>query len=257
MTETLLVLLAAFVSGFLDASVGGGGMVLIPALFAVFPNAPHTQILGTSKLASSFGLASAVWRYTRSVQIAWPVALPCAGAYFCTALVGATLSRMVPSTTFRLLVPIMLTLMLLYVLTRRNFGLLHAPRALDARARWMAGGIGALLGLYEGFFGPGSGALLIFAFVHLFGFDFLHAGAIARVANLAGCIGAFLIFGSHGEVMLLLALGMAVTNIAGAWVGAHTAITRGSPFVRMLFIVVASLLIAKTAWDGARPWLMF
>lgn len=70
------------------------------------------------------------------------------------------------------------------------------------------------------------------------------------------CFGAFLIFGSHGEVMRLLALGMAVTNIAGAWIGAHTAITRGSRFLRVLFVLTASLLIAKTAWDGAGPWLM-
>jgi hypothetical protein len=255
-SETLIVLAAAFVSGFLDASVGGGGLVLVPALFAVFPATPHPQILGTSKFASTFGLGSAVWRYTRSVHIPWKVALPCAGTYFATALVGATIARMVPTATFRLLVPMMLAVMLLYVVTRRSFGLTHVPRELDSRARWLAAGLGALIGLYEGFFGPGSGALLIFAFVRVFGFDFLHAGAVARVVNFAGCFGAFLIFGSHGEVMWLLALSMAVTNIAGAWIGAHAAITRGSRFLRVLFLITASLLIAKTAWDGARPWLM-
>lgn len=112
MSETLLVLAAAFASGFLDASVGGGGMVLVPTLFAVYPNTPHACIMGTSKLASTFGLTSAVWRYTRSVRIPWAVALPCAGAYFATSLIGASLARLVPGATFRLLVPVMLALML-------------------------------------------------------------------------------------------------------------------------------------------------
>lgn len=255
MIETLLVLVAAFAAGFLDASVGGGGMVLLPTLFAVFPTTPHPVLMGTNKLSSTFGLANSAWRYTRSLAMPWNVALPAAAGYFLLAIAGAALARMVPTAVFRLLVPFMLTGMLIYVLTRRDFGRTHLPRVVDRGARWVAFGVGAVLGLYEGFFGPGAGVLLIFAFVRLFGFDFLRATAAAKVVNTAGCVGALLVFGVHGEVMWLLAAGMAVANVAGSWAGTHIAITRGSAWLRGLFIVVSALLIAKTAWDAARPWL--
>jgi len=255
LSDGLLVLAAAFVAGFLDASVGGGGMVLVPTLFAVYPTTPHPTIMGTNKLASTFGLVNAAWRYSRSMAIPWGVALPAALGYGLLAIGGAMLNRMVPTEIFRLFVPVMLAVMLVYVATRRDFGAAHTPRPIDTRARWLAFGLGAVLGLYEGFFGPGAGALLIFAFVRIFGFDFLRAGATAKVINAAGCATAMLVFGLHGEVMWALAAGMIVFNVAGAWLGAHTAITRGSRWLRMLFIVVTSLLIAKTAWDAAKPWM--
>ena len=250
-----MVLAAAFAAGFLDASVGGGGMVLLPTLFAVFPNTSHTVLMGTNKLASTFGLANSTWRYARSLAMPWEVALPAAAGYGLLAIAGAALARQVPTEVFRLMVPFMLAGMLAYVVSRRDFGGTHVPRVINRRGRWIAFGLGAVLGLYEGFFGPGAGVLLIFAFVRFFGFDFLRATAAAKVVNTAGCVGAMLVFGAHGEVMLGLAMGMVVANVAGSWVGTHTAITRGSRWLRGLFIVVASLLIAKTAWDAAKPFL--
>jgi len=253
MSDTLLVLAAALAGGFLDASIGGGGMLLVPALFAAFPAAAHTLLIGTNKVASSPGLAIAVWRYSHSGHMPWRTALPAAAAYMASTVAGVALSRTVPSEVFRLLVPVMLTAMLVYVLTRRDFGMTHAPVA--GRGLSAALALGAVLGLYEGFFGPGSGALLIFAFVRVFGFDFLRASAAAKLANFAGCTTAAVVFGLHGEAMWGLAAGMAVLYLVGAWIGAHVAIAQGSRWLRRLFIVVAALLIARTGWDALRPFL--
>ncbi|MGE0875782.1 MAG: sulfite exporter TauE/SafE family protein [Burkholderiales bacterium] len=250
MSDTLLVLAAALAAGFLDAGVGGGGMLLVPALFAVYPGAPHALLMGTNKLASSPGLGLAVWRYARGMRMPWRVALTTSAAYVCATVAGVTVSRMMPTAVFRLLVPVMLAAMLVYVLTRKDFGVTHAPRVDRGAAAALA--IGGVLGFYEGFFGPGSGTLLIFAFVRVFGFDFMHAGAAAKVVNCAGCATAAIVFGVHGEIMWGLALGMASVYIAGAWVGAHVALARGSRWLRMLFVVVASLLIARTGWDAVR-----
>ena len=126
--DMLIVLAASFIGGFLDASVGGGGLVLVPAMFAVFPATPHSVILGTNKLAASVGMSGAVARYMRSVRIPWAVALPCAATYFVMAMAGASVARLVPSSTFRLLVPAMLAIMLVYVLTRRDFGMRQCAR---------------------------------------------------------------------------------------------------------------------------------
>ncbi len=253
MSDTLLVLAAALAAGFLDASIGGGGMLLVPALFAAFPSSAHALLIGTNKVASSPGLAIAAWRFSRGGLMPWHAALPAALAYAATTIAGVFVSRMVPSEIFRLLVPVMLTAMLLYVLTRREFGVSHTPVA--GRGLPAALLLGATLGFYEGFFGPGGGALLIFAFVRLFGFDFLRASAAAKLSNFAGCTTAAVVFGLHGEAMWGLAAGMAVVYIGGAWIGAHVALARGSRWLRRLFILVAALLIARTGWDALRPFL--
>jgi len=253
MSDTLLVLAAALAGGFLDAGVGGGGMLIVPALFAIYPAAPHVLLIGTNKVASSPGLAIAAWRYSRGDLMPWGVALPAAAAYAATTIAGVHVSRMVPSEVFRLLVPLMLAAMLAYVLSRRDFGVSHAPVA--GRGRRAAIALGATLGLYEGFFGPGGGALLIFAFIRVFGYDFMRASAAAKLSNFAGCTTAAVVFGMHGEVMWGVALGMAVAYLAGAWIGARVAIAKGSRWLRSLFIVVASLLIARTGWDALKPLL--
>jgi uncharacterized membrane protein YfcA len=233
--------------------VGGGGMVVVPALFAVYPGTGHALLIGTNKLASSPGLAIAVWRYARTVQIPWRIALPAAAVYTAFTVVGVAVSRSVPTQVFRLLVPLMLAAMLVYVLTRRDFGLSHSPDT--SRGPLAAAAIAAPLGFYEGFFGPGAGTLLIFAFVRVFRFDFMHASATAKLINFAGCTTAAIIFGVHGEIMWGLALAMSGVYLAGAWIGAHVAIARGSRWLRSVFVVVASLLIARTGWDALKPLL--
>lgn len=226
-------------------------MLLVPALFAAYPGVAHPLLMGTNKLASSPGLAIAAWRFARKVQMPWRIALPTAAAYTALTVAGVAVSRMTPTPMFRLMVPVMLTVMLVYVLTRRDFGVLHAPHA--SRGPLAAVALGSVLGFYEGFFGPGSGTLLIFAFVRIFGFDFLHAGAAAKVVNFAGCTTAAIVFGIHGEAMWSVAFGMACAYLVGAWIGAHMALARGSRWLRGVFVVVASLLIARTAWDALKP----
>ena len=228
-------------------------MVMVPALFAAFPGAAHPLLMGTNKLAATPGLAVATWRYAAGLRMPWRVAAPAALAYSLTTVAGVYLSRSTPTAVFKLLVPLMLAAMLAYVLLKRDFGLAHAP--LGSRGAGTAVALGAVMGVYEGFFGPGSGTLLIFAFVRVFGFDFMHASAASKLVNFAGCATAALVFGLHGEAMVGLAAGMAVAYFAGAWVGAQVALARGSRWLRAVFVAVASLLIARTAWDALKPFL--
>ena len=228
-------------------------MVIVPSLFAAFPGAAHPVLMGTNKLASAPGLAIATWRYAVGARMPWRIAIPVALAYSLTTIAGVYLSRGTPTAIFKLLVPLMLSAMLAYVLLKRDFGLAHAPR--PARRTGAAIAMGATMGVYEGFFGPGSGTLLIFAFVRVFGFDFMHASAAGKLVNFAGCATAAAVFGLHGEAMIGLAAGMAACYLAGAWIGAHMAIARGSRWLRGVFVVVATLLIARTAWDSAKPFL--
>jgi uncharacterized protein len=246
-----LVLAAGFLAGFIDAIVGGGGLIQLPALLAGYPSVPAPALLGTNKLGSICGTASSMLRYMRVVHLPWRRLLPAAIAAFFAALLGASLVSSVSPDLFRPLVPIMLGAVLLYVLWNKDLGSQHAPMQFSRRRLLGAmAGISAI-GLYDGFFGPGTGSFLMLLFVRLYGFDFLHASAGARTINVATNAGALLFFGFNGEVHWALGLGLGVCNAAGGVLGTHTAVRHGSKFVRIIYIGVVLVLIAKTAVDAA------
>ncbi len=248
--ELAFVLVAAFGAGVIDAMAGGGGLVQLPALFAAYPAAPHPTLLGTGKLAGLAGTSSAVLRYLRHVRLDWKLVLPAAAAAFAAALVGAWIATRIPPDRFRTLVPVLLAVVLLYTVLHRDLGLEHRPRGTGRRGRALAAAGAGAIGLYDGFFGPGTGSFLMFLFVRGFGLDFLHASASAKVVNVAANGAAILLFGLTGELLWLLGLAMAACNVLGALLGSHLAIRHGSGLVRWVFIGVVSALIAKTAWDA-------
>ena len=248
--ELAFVLAAAFGAGIVDAMAGGGGLIQLPALFAAYPSAPHTALLGTGKLAGFAGTTSAVFRYVRHVRIDWPLVLPAAVSAFAAALAGAWIATLFSPERFRTMVPVLLTTVLLYTLWHRDFGRRHSPRRQGRRGRVLAAAGAGVIGLYDGFFGPGTGSFLVFLFVRAFGLDFLHASASAKVVNAAANVAAILMFGLTGELYWLLGLAMAAFNVTGAQVGSHLAIRHGSGFVRVAFLLVVGCLIAKTAWDA-------
>jgi uncharacterized membrane protein YfcA len=248
--EIPFVLVAAFGAGFVDAMAGGGGLIQLPALFAAFPNAPHTTLLGTGKLAGLAGTSSAIARFVRHVTLDWSLLLPAAAGAFLAALGGAWIATMFSPERFRTLVPLLLTVVLVYTLVHRDLGREHRPRAYGRHGRWLAAGSAGLIGLYDGFFGPGTGSFLVFLFVRVFGLDFLHASASAKIVNASTNAAAIILFGLTGELYWLLGLAMSACNVAGAQFGSHLAIRRGSGLVRKVFLVVVGSLIAKTAWDA-------
>jgi uncharacterized membrane protein YfcA len=246
--DFLLILLAAFGAGVIDAMVGGGGLIQLPALFAVYPQAAPPTLLGTSKLAGILGTASAVWRYSRRVHIPWRALLPLGGYVLIASFAGALLATRVDPAVFRPLVPIMLVAVLVYTLWRKDLGSEHAPRGFRGAHHAIGAFALAAVGFYDGFFGPGTGSFLMLVFVRCYGFDFLHASAAARVLNVAANGAALFYFASRGYVLWQIGAAMAVCNISGSFVGTRLALGGGSRFVRYVFLAVVSLLIARTAW---------
>jgi len=253
--DLLFLIAAAFGAGLIDSMVGGGGLIQTPAMFATLPHTPHTELLGTGKLAGIGGTASSTWRFSRSVRIPWRLAAPAGVAAFFAAMAGAALTTHVPSAVFRTLVPAMLAVMLIYVAQRHDFGQTHAPVQATARTVGLAALGGGVLGLYDGFFGPGTGTLLVFFFVRAFSLDFLHASAAAKLVNIASNAAALLAFAATGNVLWLLGGIMMVCNIAGSLLGSHMVIRRGAAFVRRAFLLVVGALIVKTAWDAVKNYL--
>jgi uncharacterized membrane protein YfcA len=252
MFDFTLLACAAFVAGLVDAVVGGGGLIQIPAIFAVLPKEVPATLLGTNKLASMCGTTVAAAKYARRVNVAWSTAAPAAAAAFALSFVGAWTVTRVPGDFVRSLLPLILVAVAVYTFKKKDFGSTHAPLHSGTRERMLALGVGAAIGFYDGFFGPGTGSFLIFLFVRFFGFDFLGASAAAKIVNVACNMSALLWFGYSGHLLWQLAALMAVCQILGSLVGTRLALKHGSGFVRKLFLVVVSLLIVKTAWDTFR-----
>jgi uncharacterized membrane protein YfcA len=227
-------------------------LIQLPALLAGYPLASPPVLLGTNKLGSIFGTTSAVLRYMRVVRIPWRVILPAAAVAFLAALAGASLVSAVSHALFRPLVPVMLTVVLSYVLWHKDLGARHAPIAFSRRRGYFALAAIAGIGLYDGFFGPGTGSFLMLLFIRLYGFDFLHASAGARAINVATNAGALLFFGIHGEIHWGLGIALGVCNAGGSVLGAHAAVKHGSQFVRVVFIAIVIALIVKTGTDAWR-----
>lgn len=238
----------AFFAGMVDAVVGGGGLIQIPVLLGHYPQVAIPTLFGTNKLASIAGTSAALWRYARSVQIPWKVVVPAALAALAGAWVGAAVVAWLPREAMRPLVFVLMLAVAIYTFRRKDFG--HAEtRELTAADRWRAVAFGAVIGFYDGFFGPGTGSFLIFLFIRFFGFDFLHASAAAKVVNVATNLAALAFFVPHGHFLPGLAVVMALCNVLGSFLGTHLALRHGSRFVRKVFLVMVSVFIVKFAHD--------
>lgn len=250
--ELALLCLAAFGAGLIDSVVGGGGLIQIPALFSLMPQAGAATVFGTNKLASVFGTAFAALRYSRRIDIPWRVAMPAAAAAFGMSYFGAMAVSLLPKDWLRPLVLLLLVAVATYTFLRPDLGRVERSRVAGRREFILAFGLGGIIGFYDGFFGPGTGSFLIFAFVHFFGFDFLRASSAAKVVNAATNVSALLYFAPHGEGIWLVGATMAVFNILGALVGTQFALAHGASFVRRVFLFVALALILKFAFDTFR-----
>lgn len=250
MLETILVVLAAALAGFVDAIVGGGGLVLVPALFGAFPTAAPATLFGTNKGAAIWGTGWASVQFLRRVSLSVRLLLPAVLTAAVGSAAGAWAVTQVDGSGLRRLLPWVLAAVLAYTLVRKDLGRHHAPRLQGRTEAAAAAGIGGVIGFYDGFFGPGTGSFLVFLFVRVLGYDFLHASAAAKLLNTATNAAALALFASKGQIWWHLALMLALANIVGSLLGTRLALSRGAGFVRGMFVLVVSALIVKTGWDA-------
>lgn len=248
--ELLAVALAAGLAGFVDAIVGGGGLVLVPALFALYPLAPPATLLGTNKGGAVWGTAWATLQYARRVSLRWGSLGPAVAAALAGSFAGAWAVTLASADGLKRALPFVLAAVLAYTLARKDMGRHHAPRFEGAREAVLAAGIGAAVGFYDGFFGPGTGSFFVFLFVRALGYDFLHASASAKLLNTATNAAALALFAFKGHVWWHLALVIALANVIGSLLGTRLALKHGAGFVRGVFIAVVAALIGKTAYDA-------
>ncbi|WP_043625578.1 sulfite exporter TauE/SafE family protein [Nonomuraea candida] len=247
--EHILVLLVAAVgAGWVDAVVGGGGLLQLPAI--LMTGIPTVEAMATNKLSSVFGTTSAAVAYARSTKLDKQVALPGAGLAVMSAGLGAWAAASISAEVLRPAVMVVLLAVAAFVTLRPNMGAMPVPH-LRTRRRVVAAvaTAGVVIAFYDGIMGPGTGTFLIIAFTTILGLDFVSASASAKLINIGTNVGALVVFGLQGHVNWALGLGMAVCNVAGAQFGARMALKRGAAFVRIVLLVVVAAMVIRLGWQ--------
>jgi uncharacterized protein len=241
-----LLFLAGLVAGFVDSIAGGGGLITLPVLLS-FGLDPH-QALGTNKLQATFGSASATWHYARAGTV--PLR-DCARGFLLSlagAALGAWLVQRLHTSLLERAIPVLLIAVAVYTLLKPNLG------AVDLHPRMARGGFdlifGLLLGFYDGFFGPGVGTFWTVAFMLGLGFNMTRATGYTKVMNFASNLSSLVFFLAGGNVCFTAGLIMGAGQLFGAKIGSRMVITRGTKFIRPVFITVVLALTLKLLYDA-------
>ena len=238
--------LIAFTAGLIDSIAGGGGLIQLPGIMAFLPNVPTVTLLAINKNSSMLGTITAMFEYKRkglvNVKRMWKSALI---ALFTSAL-GAYTAKRVPNELLKPLIVVLLAFLIVFTLFKKDFGQEeHVSRFSDRQQAVLGLLLGMVIGFYDGFFGPGTGNLLIMGLIFIYGENFLHASADAKTVNAMTNIAAFTMYMMMGVGNLLLGITMGLFNMAGAHVGVKLAVLKGSRFIRVLFIVMSCGLLLK------------
>ena len=245
----LTLVFFAFCAGTIDAAVGGGGLIQIPALMGALPQTAPATLFGTNKLASIFGTGSAAFSFVRRVKLQWSLLGVIALFAFISSFIGAACVSLIPTHILRPIVLIMLIVIAIYTFAKKQFGQVHVDQQITPKLLVLAA-IGSLaIGFYDGIFGPGTGSFFIFFFIRFLQVDFLHASALAKIGNLMTNLAALSFFIPTGHVLFALGLMMAVANIAGSLLGVRLALKYGSGFIRILFLILVSILICRLGYQ--------
>jgi uncharacterized membrane protein YfcA len=248
-----LLLLAAFAAGLIDAVAGGGGLITMPAMLLMLPGAPMAGILATTKCASLAGTAGAAASYAKRVELPAAILIPSVAAALPSSWLGArAVSHLDPSLVKPAILAVLIAVAA-YTWLKPDLG---AARTRGMPLSWQPFGaacLGAVMGFYDGFLGPGTGSILMLLLIALFGRDFLQASALAKFVNVASNAGALLWFVPAGSVLWRLALPMAACNLVGGLIGSRLAVWSGNAWIRRVFLAVVAALIARLAWNLYGP----
>lgn len=243
-----LLALAGFAAGWIDAVVGGGGLLQLPALLLV-PGMTPLQALATNKVGSIMGTSVSSLTYYRRIQPDLRTGIPMALIALVTAILGARLASLIPAHALRIVILVVLIGVAIYTIAKPHLGTVTNLRWQGRTHLAAALLLGGVLGLYDGLLGPGTGTFLVLGLVGMVGYAFLPATAIAKIVNFATNLGALIFFVPSGAVVWAAGLVLGVANMFGGYTGARMAIAKGATFIRVVFLVVVFTLILRLAWD--------
>lgn len=251
-TNLLILCLAAFAAGFVDAIVGGGGLIQLPTALIVLPQFPVQNVIGSLKIPAFCGTAIAVRQYLKRVRMHWRLLAVVCTLSFVASYAGSQVLLSVSNSFMKPVLLVVLTAVAVYTFLKKDFGQREA-QPLPANVEIKRGIlISLVIGFYDGFIGPGTGSFLIMAFIILLRYDFLSSSAHAKMVNLATNLGSITLFLFKGTILWQLALPMAAANALGGFAGAKLAIAKGNKFIRTFFLFVVVAILLRFCWDVFR-----
>jgi len=247
--EMIILCFAALAAGFIDAIVGGGGLVQTPATLVMLPQHSVATLLGTTKIPSLSGTSLAALQYAKRVKLHWKLLGVLCLIALLAAYAGSKTVTFVSNSFMKPFIFGVLIVVAVYTYTKKNFGTATTARKKPLQ-EFIYGGLFALIvGFYDGFIGPGAGSFLILFFISILGFDFLQASAHAKFVNVATNVGSIIYFSGTGHILYHYAVPMAVCNLCGSFVGARLAILKGNTFIRVFFLLVVAATIIRFGYD--------
>lgn len=248
-SEIIILCIAAFAAGFIDAIVGGGGLVQTPAVLVTLSHYPVATLLGTTKIPSFTGTSIASYQYAKRVRVQWKLVIIMCSIALIAAITGSYTVTIISNRFMKPIIFCVLIAVAVYTYAKKNFGT-AVSKNLHPKHELLYGALFALaIGFYDGFIGPGAGSFLVLFFISALGFDFLRASAHAKFVNLATNMGSIIYFGSTGHILFHYAVPMAVFNFTGSLLGARLAIMRGNTFIRIFFLLVVAGTIIRFGYD--------
>lgn len=251
LTTVVVLCVAALAAGWIDAVVGGGGLLLLPALLlGLPPGTPAAHALGTNKAVAIVGTTGAAVTYVRKTPVDVSTAVRIGLAALAGSMGGAFFAAGMSTEVLKPVIMVVLLGVGAFVIFRPAFGTAPSARPASPRRILAAIGLAGLgIGFYDGLIGPGTGTFLVLALTAVLHLDLVSASATAKIVNCCTNAGALAMFAWQGAVLWQLAALMAVFNLAGGMVGAHTALKKGSGFVRIVLLTTVFGLVAKMAYE--------
>jgi uncharacterized membrane protein YfcA len=245
----LSLVILSFIAGFIDAVVGGGGLIQLPAVLINFPSMPLATVFGTNKIAGLSGTTVAAFQYSRRIKFNYKLLFVTGISAGISALLGAQLISILDPAKLKPVILFMLIIIAIYTFIRKDLGAVQRTPLAANKQFVYALLLGIIIGFYDGFIGPGTGSFLVLGFVVLLGFEFVTASAYAKVINCMTNVGALSVFISNGNYVLELAILMAVSNVTGSIIGTRMSLRRGNEFVRFIFLVIVIIMIVRYGYD--------
>ncbi|MEY4279400.1 MAG: hypothetical protein RL377_1404 [Bacteroidota bacterium] len=244
----ILLCIIAFFAGFVDAIVGGGGLIQTPAGLILLPNNSVAQVIGSLKIPSFSGSFFAARTFLKKIKIPFTRLLLFTSIAFTASFTGSYCLTLVSNRFMKPVILLVLVFIAIYTFRKKNFGQSTNNEQLDFP--WYKGAIICIaLGFYDGFIGPGAGSLLVLAFISWLGFDFLQANAHAKVVNLATNLGSIVLFTLKGSILWPIAIPMAICNAIGGMLGSKLAMAKGNQFIRTVFLIVIMGTLCRLGYD--------
>jgi uncharacterized protein len=252
MTEFWLIVLAclaALFAGFIDAVVGGGGLVQVPALLLLFPQYSHVQIIATNRFASVAGTSVAAFHFIRSVGVDVGLTMATGIAAALASFGGTFVMALISPAVFKPILLVVIALLAVYTFLKKDLGTQHQHRYEGHAQLLLCAALGLVIGFYNGFIGPGTGALLLFGLVSVAGMSFLKGSAMAKLVNAVADAASLVGFLMSKAVVFKIALPMMGCNMLGSYIGSKMAILKGNAFIRYIFLAVIVLLMVRLGWE--------